>query len=236
MRFFFILMGFFFLVTAQAGSFKEDQFDPVLQKATDSSSLKIFLAAGLTTAFVQPQDDQIRSDWKSHQKMTESQAHLGDLLGSGMGGVLLLGTQYLWDDNRNHYQSHARALVYSTVVNSALKTIFYRPRPNEKDRYSFPSGHTMTAFTTATSLTYAYGWKAAAITYPIAIFIGLSRLSDDAHWGSDVVAGAFVGIFMARACFYNLDENKELEVSSNNFIIYPVIQPGMNGLSLVHTF
>lgn len=220
----------------RADSFKQKHFDPVIEKATDGTSLKIVLAAGLSTALTRPYDDDIRATYKNHQKMTESQAHSGDLLGSGVTGVVALGAQYFFDDNENHYQSHARTLVYSTLVNFAFKSAFSRPRPNENDRYSFPSGHTTTSFATATSLTYAYGWKAAIIAYPVAAFVGLSRLSDDAHWGSDVVAGAFLGVFMARSCFYKLDDKDKIAGEIRQIEYFPIIEPGKSGLGLVYVF
>ena len=235
MRFFFILTLFLNL-TATAGTFKENQIDPIVSRATDWTSLKIVLAGAASVVLVRPYDDDIRSDWKNHQKMTESQAHTGDILGSGAVGVLAVSAQYLWDTDENNYQSHARGLVSSTLVNFALKNIFSRPRPNNYDRLSFPSGHTMTSFMTATSLTYAYGWKAAAVAYPVATFIGLSRLSDDAHWGSDVVAGAFVGILMARASFYQLDQSDASADKKQSFAVYPALDPGSTGFHFIYSF
>ena len=94
----------------------------------------------------------------------------------------------------------------------------------------------MTSFATATSLTYAYGWKAAVIAYPIAAFVGLSRLSDDAHWGSDVVAGTFVGVFMARACFYELDEKGKVTASQSQLDYFPIFEPAKSGFGLVYMF
>ena len=235
MRFFFIFTLFLNL-PALAGTFKENQIDPLISRATDWTSLKIVLAGAALVGLSRPYDDDIRSDWKNHQKMNESQAHTGDVIGSGAVGLLALGGQYVWDDDVNHYQSHARGLISSTIVNFALKNIFNRPRPNNNDRFSFPSGHTMTSFLTATSLTYAYGWKAGVVAYPIATFVGLSRWSDDAHWGSDVVAGAFVGVLMARASFYQLDQSDASAPLKASFSVYPVVDPGSTGIHFVYSF
>lgn len=235
MRFFFVLLTFFSINT-RAGTFKEDHIDPVLNRVTDWTSLKLAVTGAVSVALVRPYDDEIRSNWKNHQQMSESQAHAGDLLGSGAAGVLIVGGQYFWDEDLNHFQSHARGLVYSTLVNFTLKNIFNRPRPNNNDRLSFPSGHTMTAFMTATSLTYAYGWQAAAVAYPLAALIGLSRLSDDAHWGSDVVAGAFVGALMARATYYQLDQSETNQSLKHAFYVYPVFDPARTGCQFIYSF
>ncbi len=245
MRFFFIILSHFTLYFSphlNAATFLEKHVAPVAEKLTDTTSLEILLAGSLSTLLVRPYDDQIRSDWRDHQKMTQDQARAGDLLGSGIPGILIAGSQYFFDLNENHYQSHARGLIYSTVVNSALKLAINRPRPNEKDRLSFPSGHAMTSFLTATTLTYAYGWQAGLIAYPVAAFVGFSRLADDAHWGSDVVGGAFLGILMARACYYDFHETTstaDLQYSALQKIqlqVFPILQPAGSGFQLVYSF
>jgi membrane-associated phospholipid phosphatase len=63
---------------------------------------------------------------------------------------------------------------------------------------SFPSGHATLAFATATALdreTRA-GWV-PLVAYPLAALVGWSRVRDDQHWTSDVVAGAALGAWTA---------------------------------------
>jgi membrane-associated phospholipid phosphatase len=52
-------------------------------------------------------------------------------------------------------------------------------------------------FTLAGSLTYSYGWKAAVPAYTAATVTALSRIKENKHWLSDVVAGAFLGTYWA---------------------------------------
>jgi lipid A 4'-phosphatase len=58
---------------------------------------------------------------------------------------------------------------------------------------SFPSGHSTTVFAIATILTLI--WRPGMPIYAAgAILVGVSRVITGAHWPSDVVAGAFIGV------------------------------------------
>ena len=243
---FFILFTLFFTIswtvaaenearlTDQTTVFAEQHVYPVLKKSVDASS-QLILATGAVAVFLtEPQDDSIRNQWVDHQKMDSRSSRVGDVMGSGLGGLLVLGGQYFYDIDSNHWQSHARALVFSTTVSSVMKYAVGRPRPgSSRDHYSFPSGHTTTAFATATSVAYAYGWEGAVIAYPLAIFVGLSRLADDAHWGSDVVAGAFIGFWAARASSYSLDA---IPASTSQSLWVPVVEAEQVGLKWVYQY
>jgi membrane-associated phospholipid phosphatase len=215
-------------------TFSEQHVYPFFKKAIDTHSQFVLATGTIAVLLVRPGDDNSRDHWKSHQQMSKDTAHVGDLMGSGALGVLSLGAQYFFDEDRDHWMSSGRGLVWSTLINGAMKVGFSRPRPGgSKDRLSFPSGHTTTIFTTATSLSLAYGWKAAVVAYPIAAFVGLSRLADDAHWGSDVVGGAFLGYWVARASFYSFEEAEAVKYQS---VFLPVISPEQLGLSWTYSY
>ena len=70
---------------------------------------------------------------------------------------------------------------------------------------SFPSGHTTAAFAAAASLTAEldrHDPHAARILGPLlysgAGLVGLSRMYNNQHWASDVVAGALIGTLVGR--------------------------------------
>ena len=68
--------------------------------------------------------------------------------------------------------------------------------------YAMPSGHTSTAFATATSLSLAYPkWYVVAPSFIWAGTIGYSRMHLGAHYPSDVVVGALVGSGSAFLCY-----------------------------------
>ena len=92
--------------------------------------------------------------------------------------------------------SDVLSVAIMTGVTQSLKYAVDRPRPDGSS-HSFPSGHTGTAFMAATMLHKEYGWRSSWFSiggYTVAAFTGISRLSNDRHWMSDVMAGAAVGI------------------------------------------
>jgi len=96
------------------------------------------------------------------------------------------------------------AFVLSSVVANVTKQIVKRQRPYQKypyltelsagGGYSFPSGHTSAAFTTATSLSlYFPKWYVIVPAYLWAGSVGYSRMYQGVHYPTDVLAGAVVG-------------------------------------------
>lgn len=118
------------------------------------------------------------------------------------------------------------ALVAGHVLNDyVIKEIVARPRPFVEDPsivliidppggYSFASGHTVKAFAAAFALfIYERKWGSVALCY--AALMGFSRMYLCIHYPSDVVAGAFIGIFCALLVYYIMKNvDKRFEVSS----------------------
>lgn len=71
------------------------------------------------------------------------------------------------------------------------------------DQFSFPSGHTITAFAVAVSLSLFYPNMAIGLIF-CAVSVGASRILLGMHFLSDVVAGAFIGIALAYVCVWVL--------------------------------
>lgn len=225
------------IVHAEEYTFSDRHIYPVLKRSTDFHSGMTFLTGTLMTVAVRNQDDYTRSEWRKSSKISENDAHIGDLIGTGAAGALMIGGQYIWDPNESHYQSHLRGFIYGGLSIYALKTAFGRNRPGNSDSHqSFPSGHTAITFMTATHLMYAYGWEAAVIAYPVATFVGISRLYDDAHWLSDTVAGAFLGYFVGRATYYDssayLVNDHSSAASSIQYQLIPIVHHNVSGVSL----
>ncbi|MFC6996296.1 phosphatase PAP2 family protein [Rufibacter roseus] len=118
-----------------------------------------------------------------------------------------------------------------------LKKVTAVPRPNEENAYSFPSGHTTYAFVVATMVSREFKGKSKWIgiaSYTAAGTTGMMRVLNDAHWFSDVLAGAGVGILSTNLVYLAHDRwfrNKGLNTDT---AIYPTILPnGSPGVGLV---
>ena len=98
----------------------------------------------------------------------------------------------------------AGGFIVSTIITQGTKRIVQRQRPFDKysfivkrdegGGYSFPSGHTSAAFTTATSISLLFPkWYVIAPAYLWAASIGYARMYQGVHYSTDVLAGAVVG-------------------------------------------
>lgn len=97
--------------------------------------------------------------------------------------------------------------LMAAAVNS-LKTTSKVMRPDGSNNHSFPSGHTATAFMTATMLSKEYGGRSPWYSigaYSVATATGLSRMMNNKHWLSDVMVGAGIGILSTELGYYLAD-------------------------------
>lgn len=110
-------------------------------------------------------------------------------------------------------------ILLSQVVTGSIKLLAGRARPYvniEKphdfqflrgfrgtDYKSFPSGHTTSAFAFASAVSSELArwqpgtrWTVGPVLYTGAALAGVSRMYNNKHWASDVVAGAAIGTFV----------------------------------------
>ncbi|HQZ17254.1 MAG TPA: phosphatase PAP2 family protein [Vicinamibacteria bacterium] len=90
------------------------------------------------------------------------------------------------------------AAVMNVVYFQSIKLVAQRTRPNGSNDQSFPSGHTSNAFALATVAERHYGWKMGVPAYLLAGVMGASRMKQDMHYFSDVMAGATLGYIVGR--------------------------------------
>jgi undecaprenyl-diphosphatase len=101
------------------------------------------------------------------------------------------------------------AALIGVLIFKALKHLSHRRRPCQfephcwskvlpPDKFSFPSGHTMTAFSIALVLSYFYPALEGTLFF-LAISIGFSRIVLGMHFLSDVLAGVVLGVALGCA-------------------------------------
>ena len=133
----------------------------------------------------------------------EAGSDWGNIYGNGMflgAGAAALWTAGRWTGNVNAMDAAGDlgiALALDGAIVLGLKTSIRRTRPNGGP-YSFPSGHTSSAFTVAPILEQRFGWKVGAPAYLFAVMTGLGRMEDRKHFASDVLAGAMLGLIVGE--------------------------------------
>ncbi len=160
-----------------------------------------------------------------------------------LGGFYLAGRL---GDNPNAYavaqDGFAASLITSALIVPALKLTFGRDRPSADTgahRFapfgggsSFPSGHTAEAFTLAATIAEHYDaawvdWTA----YGAATLVGYARMEHRAHFLSDVMAGALIGVSVAKAVV-----GRHTATGHRVHIGPAVLQDGLLGVELTATY
>jgi membrane-associated phospholipid phosphatase len=145
------------------------------------------------------------------------------LTGAALGVGLVSGNKQ-WQ----HFAlDNLQAQLFTGGITWVIKELTHRARPetgednfawygpfNGGSNKAFFSGHTSLAFSTATMIFLHTGkkWWVGALGYGVASAVGVSRMQQQKHWASDVVAGALVGTAVSRFVYYqqqNRRANKE---------------------------
>ncbi|WP_418210585.1 phosphatase PAP2 family protein [Bacteroides zhangwenhongii] len=158
---------------------------------------------------VKSEDDHFRS--LRNDYLPQFNHHADDYL-QYAPAVVMLGMKALGVKGRSSWgrmlvSDAFSALLMGGVVNTLKRTTNVE-RPDGSNRHSFPSGHTATAFMTATMFNKEYGHKSPWIgvgAYGMATATGLMRMANNKHWLSDVLTGAGIGILSTEIGYYLAD-------------------------------
>jgi membrane-associated phospholipid phosphatase len=150
------------------------------------------------------------------------------------------------------------AIVASSVVGWAIKSVAGRARPRVDihrphdfklgrgfgaagDYQSFPSGHTLAAFSLAAAVTAESDrlWPEhhaliGVLTYGGATLSGLSRMYNNAHWASDVLLGAGIGTLSGLAIIH-FNEAHPRNLINRVLLGASVLPDGQGGLVVAWT-
>ncbi len=108
-------------------------------------------------------------------------------------------------DHLRFLTSSAMAYTIMAAIVNPIKHTAKELRPDGTSRNSWPSGHTATAFVSATILHKEYGltrspWYSVA-GYAMATATGVMRVLNNRHWVSDVLSGAGIGIVSTELAY-----------------------------------
>ena len=137
-------------------------------------------------------------------------------------------------------------ILASGVITPILKQVIGRARPNEDQGstsfhpfsgdQAFPSGHTTQAFAVA-SVISAHSDKVwvSICAYTLAGLVGFSRIYHEAHWSSDVAAGAVIGTAVGRGL---VAFNRRLRAKHENLYVAftPILNDDRRGLEMLVRF
>lgn len=237
-RFFFVLTFIFSLdlLAATLPEFSEEHFYPMVERARGLKSRTIWKTGIFLAALSYNQQYE-------EAKATEGQIKSGEMLGNGAFSLGIIGLQAMFDEDSYNAISHLRGLAYTAGFVYGTKAVLQGRWPGANVNYQpFPSTHTAVSFSTATSLTYAYGWPAAVIAYPVAAFVAYTKLGSESARLSDVVVGATIGVWLGRASYYeNADAAKDLRLQKNpkfksSIDIIPIISSQNIGTIVYYSF
>ena len=130
----------------------------------------------------------------------------GNWLGHPAMHVTFAGAMYFYSRLRNDRATTERSLILiegltlTHITTGLLKVAFQRDRPNG-DGLGFPSGHVASTFALASMLDEMYGHKVGYPMYLLGSFIAYARMSEDKHYLSDAMFGAFLGYAIGKAVF-----------------------------------
>jgi membrane-associated phospholipid phosphatase len=190
--------------------------------------------------------------------------HVERVCGSGYGASSIAGAFYLI--GRATHNARARetgllggeALIDSGIVAAVLKSSTQRPRPRAgKERgdffdggLSFPSGHTIAAWSLATVIANEYKDRPYVRfgVYGLAALMSASRFTGRNHFLSDVLVGSAIGYGIGRYVYrVHHDPNIAIDpyggqTSGVRSRLFPLIAPRYDrsthsyGMTLAWTF
>lgn len=209
----------------------------------DNTDLIYSAAFVLGTAASFSLDKEIKNISSRNQNSTmNSITDVGKNYGNGFYSVLLsagLFTTGLLSENkkvRNTGRILFEALLVSGATVQLIKIVSGRSRPfldeghfmfnffkTDNAHTSFPSGHTIVAFTTSSVLAASIKNTYASIAlYSLAGLTAYQRVYSNNHWFSDTVLAAIIGTVVGNVLVKINDDRFIEENNENKLSVYPV--------------
>lgn len=160
----------------------------------------------------------------------------------------VLGTYYIagvtFDDSKAKtiaLDGLSASLIASGIITPILKEVTGRSRPSQNEgaykfkpfsgKDSFPSGHATQAFAVASVIAeHNEAWWIKFLAYGTASMVGYARIEKNAHYTSDVFAGAVIGTAVGRTVVLHNQKKR------SQFSINPYIDGDMRGMAFSYSF
>jgi membrane-associated phospholipid phosphatase len=204
-----------------------------------ADNLVPFLAGGAAAAAGSFADDEVRDSVNSSGSGwgRTFQTAGGPVWGSLFTAAMFTAGRF---SDRPRFRAMTYDMVDAVIVNfgysQVLKVAVGRERPNGENNQSFPSGHASNAFALATVAERHYGWKVGVPAYVLAGIVGASRIQQDKHYVSDVVAGATLGYIVGRTVVRVNSSPLDKGARGVTLQVSPIVGRRTRGLRLVATF
>ena len=184
---------------------------------------------------------------KSKSRTTDRVSKNVEKIGNGaydlafLGGVA--GAGYLFKDDKLKDTAFlgAESFLAANAIGLALKYSIGRARPYHGSKWdfkpfsfnnenaSFPSGHTISAFSVASVFAAKYDSLWIGVTaYGAASAVALQRINSNNHWPTDVLFGAFLGTVTGRAV---VRFERMCPTCKSALLLRPVYSPGFSGMT-----
>jgi membrane-associated phospholipid phosphatase len=182
--------------------------------------LAYLIPLGLATTVAITADHQVMSSTRLDDTSLNNQANTAS---NGLLGGFIAAPVIIYGLGHIHHDNHARetgilageAMVHSLIVVEVVKAATMRERPTfdgAKGKFfqssagldsSFPSAHSIIAFSSATVIASEYPGTMTKLTaYGLATGVSMARVLARQHFPSDVIVGSAVGWLLGRYVFH----------------------------------
>jgi membrane-associated phospholipid phosphatase len=202
-----------------------------------------------TGVFYDRKIETAMQDHRSHttNRIASAFEPFGAIYSAGiLGGFYLAGAAFKWDEaEATGLDGLSATLIASGIIATGVKEVAGRSRPRDHEgtthfspfggKHSFPSGHATQAFVTASVLSAHYPrWWVEVPAYGIATMVGFARIDHNAHFASDVLAGALLGASVGYSVVYFNDTQRA--GGDSGIALAPLSDPEVPGVEVLLKF
>jgi len=224
LRFLSLFICFFFTILASWAKANDDPNLATVMKddlrftITSPDILGLWGGLSVSSMALTNEEPRLNSLWAGEEGAADQIFELGDAGGNAIypivSGLVLhmagkVGLPPRW---RTFGDDLLRVQAVNALATVTMKRTVDRRRPSG-GRHSFPSGHTSTAFATAAAVYHNFGPKWGSVAFAAGTYIGLSRVQENKHYISDVVAGAVLATYISLRVLHRKPMDSSVRIS-----------------------